>query len=226
MRYCKMKKFINIMQGFCLVLLFWTLSSNSVVAYTSDHVWGPWMIGKQPTCIEEGYRYRICTHIPGDPHQQEEAIPKLEQHSYFVTTVIPSCVKEGTTTHTCEYCGYTYTEKSPALGHEYGDWVLIRTATTAEEGLMEKVCTHDNHHVIQKTLPIIVAVEETFAPVPTPPVTNVFVINTMDIVLSSSLIFLIILVLVIVSLNIYILRWHERKKKDYLAQGGIYHVRK
>ena len=63
-------------------------------------------------------------------------------HDYSAeVTAEPTCTENGVKTWTCEICAEQYTERIPALGHSFGEWVLIQEPTTIEAGLEERSCS-------------------------------------------------------------------------------------
>lgn len=91
-----------------------------------------------------------------DPHQETSSYdttgtgssnpPKsssggaAHQHSYITKVVSPTCTKPGYTLHTCA-CGNSYQDKSTAaLGHSYGEWVVVKEPTESSTGLEECTC--------------------------------------------------------------------------------------
>lgn len=64
-----------------------------------------------------------------------------------------SCLKEGVKTFLCA-CGKSYTEKIPAAGHGWGDWVTVKRPTAIEKGTAERKCGKCGD-VQQKTLPML-----------------------------------------------------------------------
>ena len=71
-----------------------------------------------------------------------EGEPALHEHAYRegVVTTEPTCNAEGVMTYTCD-CGETKTEKMEKLAHAYGDWEVVKEATTTEEGSRKRVCS-------------------------------------------------------------------------------------
>ncbi len=54
----------------------------------------------------------------------------------------------------CEDCGcYISGEAQPALGHSWGEWVVVKQATTDETGLMRRTCANDPSHVEEQVIP-------------------------------------------------------------------------
>ena len=66
-------------------------------------------------------------------------------HSYTSVTTSPTCTQKGYTTYTCR-CGESYTaDYVDALGHAWGDWIVIQEPTTTENGVEEHTCTRCGH---------------------------------------------------------------------------------
>lgn len=119
----------------------------------------------EPTCLVDGYTTYTCAC--GDSYV--EAGEAATGHAHVPTVVAPTCEDKGYTQYTCacgdsymdnfvdelghdmadatctapETCkreGCDYTE-GEALGHDHGDWVVEKEATTSEEGLQSKTCS-------------------------------------------------------------------------------------
>lgn len=62
------------------------------------------------------------------------------KHQYSETKVEPTCTELGYTEYICE-CGHTYKDDfTDALGHSFGEWVVVEEATEEKEGLIEREC--------------------------------------------------------------------------------------
>ena len=115
--------------------------SYSRILPATGHVWGEWILDKQPTCTETGHKYRTCIRHSNDPHTEEESIP-APGHSYKETVTHPICAENGFKTYTCERCGDSYTEPfGEALGHHYIE-STIKEPDCEQEG--EKMLTCEN----------------------------------------------------------------------------------
>ena len=119
----------------------------------------------EPTCLVDGYTTYTCAC--GDSYV--EAGEAATGHSHEETVVPPTCEDKGYTQYVCacgdsymdnfvdelghdmadatctapETCkreGCDYTE-GEALGHDHGDWVVEKEATTSEEGVQSKTCS-------------------------------------------------------------------------------------
>lgn len=72
-------------------------------------------------------------------------IPICTEHSYEAAVTAPTCTEQGYTTYTCK-CGESYiADYVAALGHNFGEWVVITEPTTTEDGLEERSCTRCGH---------------------------------------------------------------------------------
>ena len=64
---------------------------------------------------------------------------------FSVVVTAPTCTLGGYTTHTCDYCGYSYVDGyTPATGHSWGAW------TDNGNGTHSRVCANDPTHVQTK----------------------------------------------------------------------------
>lgn len=68
------------------------------------------------------------------------------QHSYAATVTAPTCTEQGYTTHTCTKCGHSYQDNYVnALGHRFGEWIVVREATSTTDGSRERTCAVCNY---------------------------------------------------------------------------------
>ena len=62
-------------------------------------------------------------------------------HSYTAAVTDPTCTEGGFTTYTCS-CGDSYEDNyTAALGHDMGQWEIIKAPTATEEGIERRSCT-------------------------------------------------------------------------------------
>ena len=74
-----------------------------------------------PTCKEPGYMLYSCDC--GYAHKAN--FKPTTAHSFQITGTTPAmCEMPGSITATCAVCGVTKTQPVPALGHDYGEWVV------------------------------------------------------------------------------------------------------
>ena len=72
----------------------------------------------------------------------EPADPVEHEHSYEDVVTKATCTEQGYTSHVCSACGEHYEDSHvEALGHSYGDWVIVKESTAESEGLKERSCT-------------------------------------------------------------------------------------
>lgn len=93
----------------------------------------PWsgIIVKSKSLFESRYATYGC-----------HAMVLVRQHSYSSQVVAPTCTEGGYTVHTCSRCGDSYTDsETAALGHDWGEWVTTKEATTSEEGTQTRTCS-------------------------------------------------------------------------------------
>jgi len=125
----------------------------------TGHDWGPWMTEIEPTCLHEGYEYRICARHEGHEHREERVLERLSptgDHVYeLVEQVEAACTEDGYSLFACAYCGASYRDMATAVGHTWGEWQITREPTVAEEGERQRVCLHDSRHVETEAVPKI-----------------------------------------------------------------------
>lgn len=74
--------------------------------------------------------------------------------------VAPTCTESGYTASTrCDLCGLILTEHEeiPALGHDWGEWVVTREATTTQEGEETRTCLNDPSHKETRNFQVAIA---------------------------------------------------------------------
>ena len=75
----------------------------------------------------------------------------------------PTCTEPGSADCTCDYehtngaarpsCNRIWTDKVPALGHDWDDWQVTTPATCTKEGVETRYCKHDHSHVETRPIP-------------------------------------------------------------------------
>lgn len=105
----------------------------------------------EPTCTKEGYTLHKCNC--GDSYQDTftEKIP----HDYKSEIILPTCEEDGYTLHKCNCGDYYQDNYVDKLEHKYGEYNLKLLPSATSEGALEKVCEHDNSHVITYILPVL-----------------------------------------------------------------------
>lgn len=91
-----------------------------------------------PTCTKKGERLLRCANCG---EEKTEEIPATGHQFGTPYIVAPTCTQEGYTFKKCTVCGHIEKyDVKPALGHEWGDWVITRQPTTALAGRKQAVC--------------------------------------------------------------------------------------
>jgi len=110
--------------------------------YEHAHQPGDAIIVKEATCNAEGTSQIKCTECGKIINTVE--IPKTNKHvEEILTGVAVGCEVDGKTEgKVCSICGTILVEQSviPALGHSFGEWVVVNYPTVSEEGLQERIC--------------------------------------------------------------------------------------
>ena len=86
------------------------------------------------------------------PRQQHIAAETVEENE-----LAPTCEEEGAYDEVtyCSICGLELSRETvtvPPTGHDWGDWVIIKEATSEEPGLRQRVCNTDPSHVEAATI--------------------------------------------------------------------------
>ncbi len=115
--------------------------SDTVTAL--GHKWGEWTTTKEASATEEGHQTRTCSVCKDSESRVIEKLPTetTHTHSYTANAVPATCVADGYTAHSCS-CGDSYTDSpTKATGHSWGQWLIVKDATTTEEGQNMRICT-------------------------------------------------------------------------------------
>ena len=65
----------------------------------------------------------------------------VNEHDYVAVVTPPNCTEKGYTTYTCRNCSHSYKgNEVDATCHTWGEWKVIKEATTTETGKKERVC--------------------------------------------------------------------------------------
>jgi rubredoxin len=106
----------------------------------TDHLWGEWIIDRQPDCTRPGERHRTCT-ATDIPHREYGDIPALG-HNYGVNITNPDCEHNGRKIYTCKQCGDSYAEAfGQADGHSYKEEITVPPEYN-KEGLKTFTCEY------------------------------------------------------------------------------------
>lgn len=126
----------------CLVCSL-TLQTQEIAPI--GHDFGIWSVTKQATCITEGEETRLCSH--NQSHKETRSIPKIPHTESDWKITEATCERAGSRFKECTVCSLTLqAETLLPLGHSFGDWHTVITATCMKEGEEERVCSRNNAH--------------------------------------------------------------------------------
>lgn len=101
------------------------------------HEFKDWYYVVFADCEKDGSEQRRCAYCD---YYETNTIPATK-HSYSLTVVEPTCIKNGYTIYSCD-CGDTYTtDEVLANGHTESDWIIDKEATCSAEGSKHIECT-------------------------------------------------------------------------------------
>ena len=81
--------------------------------------------------------YETCSRCNYTTYEEIAALG----HDYEAVVSDPTCTEGGFTTYTCSRCDDEYVaDKTPAIGHSYGEWAITTEPTCTEKGHEERVC--------------------------------------------------------------------------------------
>lgn len=106
---------------------------------------------KPATCTEEGHEaYRQCRRC-GDG-TEKITMPALNHALENFVAENATCTKAGHAEYEyCTRCNYSTFVEIPPLGHAFGEWEEVKSATCTEHGEERRVCAHDESHTETRT---------------------------------------------------------------------------
>lgn len=105
------------------------------------HDFDEWVVTKEATCTAVGSKARDCSRC--DASETAE-IPAKGHTAVTDVAVAATCTKAGLTEGShCLVCGEEIVacKTVDALGHDFGEWVVTKEATIAEEGEESRTCS-------------------------------------------------------------------------------------
>lgn len=202
-----------------------------IIPYTDDHSFGEWEDINEPLCTTDGLRQRRCTKCGTI---EEQVIPATGEHSYEETIRPATCTEDGEKVYQCQNCDDSYTEKIAALGHKWGETVIVKAATVDEQGLTRRVCRHDHSHTSEEAIPKLppetaATATETATETETetekatellqePEPKEVF--NQMDIILGGANFSTFWLFFLLIRRDFHVINWDKRRKAQLGRKGG------
>ena len=77
--------------------------------------------------------------VPGCP-SEDAKIRNNGNHMYYAEVDEPTCTEPGMVWWQCIYCDDMQEEILPALGHDWGEWIVLLEPTCTEEGARYRIC--------------------------------------------------------------------------------------
>ena len=110
------------------------IAAQAIFTASCLHTSSSWVVEQAPTCMADGYGYRVCDHC-GEKLEKKTIAAKGHTLGDWVVTAQPTCTEQGTETRFCA-CGHSETRSVPALGHTEEILPAI-SPTCTEAGLTE-----------------------------------------------------------------------------------------
>ena len=136
----------------------WSLSTNTQIFYfaSADELWKT-----NEGTFGTHFGFRTNNFVLKEGYADTTFFKSLDLtgclHSEVVDEGIePTCTTTGLTEGShCRICGEILTkqEEIPALGHDWGEWTVVKEPTSEEDGLERRICRRDASHVETRTLP-------------------------------------------------------------------------
>ncbi len=102
-----------------------------------------------------------CVNCPAElsrRHITENTLPHTPGETVTENKVAATCTVNGGYDEVvyCVNCPAEVSRRhveTAAVGHSWGEWQVIKQATTSEEGLMRRTCANDLSHVEEEIIP-------------------------------------------------------------------------
>lgn len=137
-------------------------NAGSTIKRHASHSYGEWINEVPSNCTDTGKVAHkdctICEHHFDSENEEiiDVTIAALGHTEKTVSALAPSCTESGLTAgKRCPVCETVLEglETVAALGHNYGEWTVVKQATETEEGEERRVCVNDETHFETRTLP-------------------------------------------------------------------------
>lgn len=190
--------------------------TSSIPALGHDYI----ITIKEATCTEDGKKIYTCSTCG---ISYSEKYGSAFGHTFIEkVTSDASCEKTGEITHTCSTCGYSYTTETPALSHNYSEWITDKPAEPGKDGSKYKECLNGCEIIIRETIPALAETvselpKETLSPTPKAteiPIQNTPAFGALEITTTAVNIGLIGFFFVILSGEFAFLLWRKKKLKE------------
>ena len=105
------------------------------------HALGQWSVSEAESCIADGQRQRACSRCD---YMERETIKATGHFSVTDEEQAPTCTQIGLTAGAhCAQCGEILTpqQQLPALGHDMGEWVVLKRVSCTVDGEQQRSCS-------------------------------------------------------------------------------------
>jgi hypothetical protein len=132
-----------------------TVIKSQTTTAALGHSWDNGKVTKAAICTATGTKTYICTRCA---KIKTETIAATGHKEVKDAAVAATCETTGKTEGShCSVCNTVLKSQTtvPALGHDYGEWVVVKAATYTEPGQAERVCRRDASHKEYRQLPVL-----------------------------------------------------------------------
>ncbi len=103
------------------------------------HIYGQWVIDREPSCTQKGLRHRKCDFC--DAVQTVETPEKGHSYGEWVISSEASCGVAGVKFSECTVCGNLLKGSISAKEHFYGYWEILAEPTCKNNGMKARECS-------------------------------------------------------------------------------------
>ena len=133
------------------------MEAGSWVRNAKGHQWDDGQVTTAATCTEAGLKTYTCTVCEKTKTEPIPAMGHTDGSPVVENKVDATCERAGSFDEVvyCTVCGEELSRQQKtieALGHDWGEWKVVKEATISEEGLEERVCKRDETH--KETRPV------------------------------------------------------------------------
>lgn len=96
---------------------------------------------QDPTCLVGGYKTQVCSCNATQPVTLDALGHDFSGKIHAATYVAATCETKGSEVFKCSRCDATTSPvEIPALGHDWGEWIVTTTPTTDAAGVQTRTC--------------------------------------------------------------------------------------
>ncbi len=99
-----------------------------------------WVVKKEASCSEEGYKNYECTVCHGNVTDSQTISKTPHNYKFQKTIKKATCTEKGTDRYVCTECNAVDDRSTDKIGHTMG-WVTKKAASCSEEGYKNYECT-------------------------------------------------------------------------------------